>query len=171
MCPNSGPQINWTNELQRLHEALRFARDLEYVGMQKSANAVWNRMYSQIEEESASMSGLAASMTARAAAHVRRLALILCLMDNHDCIETHHLRAAKRIWDYCEDSARYIFGGLTKDQEMILGWVRKNGSVTIPQITQQLFHKHRKADWVRTQVNGLIQAGKAVGNGDQVAAR
>lgn len=170
-CPSGGPQVNWVAEIQKLHEALMFARDLRYVGMQKSANAVWNRMYLQIEQENEAISGLAASMTARAAAHVRRLALILCLMDNHDIVETHHLHAAKRIWDYCQDSARYIFGGLTKDQEMILGWVRRNGPVTVPQITQKLFHKHRKTDWVRSQVNGLILAGRVAVNGEQITAK
>lgn len=128
-------------------------------------------MYTQIEQENASMNPFAASMSARGPAHVRRLALILCLLDNHDCIETKHLHAAKRIWDYCQDSARYIFGDLTLDQGRILEWIGKNGPVTIPQITQKLFAKHRKSEWVRAQVNGLIQAGKVVANGDQLSVK
>jgi len=117
------------------------------------------------------MSGLAAAMTARAAAHVRRLALILCLMDNKDIVETYHLHAAKKIWDYCADSVRYIFGGLTRDQEVILAWLQMNGPSTLPQITQKLFHKNRKSGWVRLQVNGLIEAGRAELKGEQVVVK
>jgi hypothetical protein len=172
LCANGGPAINWARELERLHEALSFARDfVRYVGMQNSARVLWSRMYTEIEKEQDHISGLAASMTARAAAHVRRLALILCLLDNKDCIETVHLRAAKKIWDYCQDSARFIFGGLTRDQEMILGWLRKNGPATLPQVTQQLFQKHRKAAWVRLQVNGLIATAKVELQGDQIVAK
>ncbi len=170
LCPNGGPGIDWIEELNILARSLAFARDLKYVGMQKAANAVWNRMYLQIEKEAEEMHGLAASMTARAAAHVRRLALILCLMNGQDCIETEHLHAAKRIWDYCQDSARYIFSGLTKEQEMILGWIKLNAPVTVGDIREKMFHRNRKADWVRLQVNGLVQANRVVVNGDQITA-
>ena len=170
LCPNGGPRVNWIEELNLLSRALVFSRDLEYVGMQKAANAVWNRMYLQIEQEATEMHGLAASMTARAAAHVRRLALILALMNGKDCIETEHLHAAKRMWDYCQDSARYIFSGLTKDQEIILGWIKLNGPVTVAGIREKLCRRNRKADWVRLQVNGLVQANRIVVNGDQITA-
>jgi hypothetical protein len=150
MCPHGGPQLDWTPELQTLNEALRFARDLSYVGMQNASRQLWARMYDEIDAEQQSMYGLAAAMTARGAAHVRRLALILCLLDNHDCIETQHLRAAKRIWDYCVDSARYIFGGVTLDQTRILDWIKQQpGPVTVSQIRETMFQRHRKADWIR----------------------
>jgi len=171
LCPSGGPNIDWSPELQKLHDALVFGRDLEYVPMQKSANAVWNRMYTQIEQENASMNPFAASMSARGPAHVRRLALILCLLDNHDCIETKHLHAAKSIWDYCQDSARYIFGDLTLDQQRILEWIGKNGPTTISGIREGMFKRNRKAEWIRAQVNGLIQAGKLVANGEQLSVK
>jgi len=53
MCPNGGPEIDWSPELLRLNEAIQFARDLECVGMQKSAHKLWNRMYDMyLAEES-----------------------------------------------------------------------------------------------------------------------
>jgi len=171
LCANGGPPINWAPELQRLHAALSFARDLQYIGMQTSARVLWSRMYSEIEKEMASMFGLAASMTARAAAHVRRLALILCLLDGQDVIEATHLRAAKRIWDYCQDSTRYIFGGLTKDQEIILSWLRSHAPVTVSEIANQLFQRHKKVDWVRLHINALIRAGKVELKGEQIVVK
>lgn len=171
LCPNGGPPIDWAPELQRVHKALSFARDLGYISMQDAARKLWNRMYADIEKEQASLPGQAASMTSRAPAHVRRLALILCLLDDHDCIETHHLRAAKRIWDYCQDSARYIFGGLTRDQQHILDWLLRTGPATVPQIRENLFKRNRKADWVRLQVNGLIGANRVELKGDKISVK
>jgi hypothetical protein len=172
LCPNGGPQIDWTRELVRVHEALSFGRDLEYIGVQKSASKVWNRMYGEIEDDIQRVPGLAGAMCARAVAHVRRLALILCLLDCHDMIETHHLHAAKRIWDYCQDSARFIFSGTTAEQERILAWMRKqHAPVTTPQITQQLFHKNKKSEWVRLHVNALVRAGKIVVQGEYLAVK
>ena len=170
-CPNGGPSIDWRPELMRLNEALRNARELKYVGMQGSTRTLWGRMYMEIQKEAAALSGIVASMTARAEPHVRRLALILCLLDGKDAVETYHLHAAKKIWDYCQDSTRYIFGGLTKDQESILSWLRTSGPVTITQITQQLFYKNRKAGWVRLQVNALIATGKIELKEDKVVAK
>jgi hypothetical protein len=171
MCPNGGPRIDWTNELIALRRAIEFARDLEYVGVQKSTWKVWNRMYPEIENDVQRMPGLAGAMCARAVAHVRRLALILCLLDSHDTIETKHLHAAKQIWDYCQDSTRFIFSGTTADQDRILRWLQKSGAVTIPQIRRGVFHDHRPAEWVRMQINGLIQGGKLFQQGDVIAIK
>src|SRR5262249_51802094 len=156
----------------RLREALIFSRELEYIAVQKAAAKVWNRMYGQIENELKVMPGLTASMCARAAAHVRRLALILCLLDGQDALETEHLHAAKRMWDYCQDSALYIFSGLTADQSCILGWIAKQtGPVTFSQLREGLYQRHRKADWIRTQVDGLAKAGKVVVSGETIALK
>jgi hypothetical protein len=94
------------------------------------------------------------------------------LLDRKDCIETDHLHAAKRIWDYCQDSARFIFSGTTADQEKILRWIgRHNAAVSFAQIREDLFQKHRKADWIKLQIGGLVQAGKLVVNGDWIAIK
>jgi len=166
LCPDGGPDINWAPELIRLTKAIQFARNLKHVASDDAARQFWTRMYLDIEEEQQQLSGLAKSMTDRAAAHIRRLALILFLLDGEQNIDgeqkirSHHVKAAKRIWDFCQDSARFIFGGLTKDQETILTWLQMNGPATLPQITQKLFHKNRKSNWVRLQVNGLVAANK-----------
>jgi hypothetical protein len=44
-----------------------------------------------------------------------RLALIYALLDSDDAIRTRHLTAALAVWDYCEASARFIFGSRLGD--------------------------------------------------------
>ena len=39
-----------------------------------------------------------------------RLALIYAFLDQSSVIRVEHLRAALALWQYCEDSAAYIFG-------------------------------------------------------------
>jgi hypothetical protein len=50
------------------------------------------------------------ALTSRAEAHVRRLAALYALLDGQSVIDVVHMKAALALWQYCEDSARYIFG-------------------------------------------------------------
>jgi hypothetical protein len=49
-----------------------------------------------------------------------RLACIYALLDSSTAIRADHLMAALAVWQYCEDSARFIFGealgGATADE-------------------------------------------------------
>lgn len=54
-------------------------------------------------------------MTSRAEAQTLRLATVYALMDGTWFIEEEHLKAALALWDYCEASARYVFGNATGD--------------------------------------------------------
>jgi hypothetical protein len=62
-------------------------------------------------------------MFARGEAHVRRLAMLYAVLDGARSIGVPHLQAALAAWEYCERSARYVFGddldGTTADR--ILG--------------------------------------------------
>jgi hypothetical protein len=55
------------------------------------------------------------SITARAEAHVLRLSLIYAALDGSPEVRVEHLTAALAIWQYCEDSARCIWGNSTGD--------------------------------------------------------
>jgi hypothetical protein len=167
MCPGGGPPLDWSREVERLQAAIAFARKTDCVSVEKAAAKVWHRMYMKIETaELSRLPGLTASMCARASAHVRRLALILCLLDGKREVETVHLHAAKRIWDYCQDSARYIFSGLTADQSALLGWITKKGAVTFKQLREDLYQRRKKVTWIAAQVDALVKAEKITVNGE-----
>jgi hypothetical protein len=66
----------------------------------KRARQGWNDNYSRFEQQGPD--GLAGKMTSRAAAHIRRLAMLT------DEIELEHFQAAEKLWNYCEESAMYL---------------------------------------------------------------
>ncbi len=55
------------------------------------------------------------AVTARAEAIVMRLAVVYAVLDGRTHIGVEHLRAALAVWQYCEDSARYVFGDALGD--------------------------------------------------------
>jgi hypothetical protein len=59
--------------------------------------------------------GLAGAVTARAHAHALRLSLLYAQMDGAAAIRHEHHDAALAVWEYCEASARYIFGDTLGD--------------------------------------------------------
>jgi hypothetical protein len=167
MCPNGGPQLDWTEEVVQLHKIIQFARGVRYVPLTKAASKMWHHMYVEVEEEIGELPPLAQSMCARGVAHIRRLALIFALLDMKSAVDSEHLQAAKRLWDYCMDSARFIFGGETKEQLQIINWMRRNpGAVTVRTITDEVFNRHRKVEWVKVQMSGLVNVGKLIVSGE-----
>ena len=157
LCPNGGPILDWCDEIARLHRAIEWAKDLQYVPLNQSASVTWKRMYMELDEPGNKLPGLAGKMTARAAAHIRRLALIFALLDEYDVVEVRHLRAAQKLWNYCFESARYIFTGATSEQSRIRRFLETNGASTVAQIRRGVFHDNKKTDWVRAQVEGLVR--------------
>jgi hypothetical protein len=156
LCPNGGPDLDWSKELIKLLEVVAFARSQKRVRLSKNAKKAWQRMYARLEENS--IPGLAGKMTARGAAHVRRLALIYALVDLSDRVEVKHLNAAKLLWDYCSESARFIFNKGTKEQLKILKFVEEKQTTSLTEI-HALFQRHKSADWIKTQLHHLEKQG------------
>jgi hypothetical protein len=69
-------------------------------------------------------------LTARAEAQVLRLSMLYALCDQSAVIDVPHLQAAYALWQYCEASARYIFGESLGDPlaDNILQMLRYAGS-------------------------------------------
>ena len=90
-----------------LTDAARFAGWAQQVRMDDQARATWWRAYPRL---SATRPGLWGAATARAEAHVVRLALLYALLDNKARITATHLQSALALWDYAARSALYLFG-------------------------------------------------------------
>jgi len=164
-CPLGGPQIDWAEEVAYLLKVIEFAKQQKYVPLSKAAEKMWSRMY--LDLESNRPLGLAGKMTARGPAHVRRLALILALLDMSPVVESRHLQAARRLWDYCQESAEYIFSGCTQDQRKILNFVGARQGVTAAKVREELFQRHQKASWVQAQLSELVRRGNLMQAGEQ----
>jgi Protein of unknown function (DUF3987) len=86
-----------------------------------AAGDLWDHEYTRLTESNGN--GLVDSLTARAEAQVLRIAMLYAVLDRSSIIELAHLQAALEVWRYCEDSAKFIFGGATTNKlaEDILG--------------------------------------------------
>jgi hypothetical protein len=169
-CPQGSPEQDWTQEVLDFQQVVKFARNVKHVSMSKSARQWWNDNYSRFEREGPD--GLAGKMTTRGAAHVRRIATMYALIDLSDQIELEHFKAAEKLWAYCEESAQFIFGGVTREQLRILNWIEQRGTATFNQVREDLYHRNKKAADIRADVDQLVKAGKlAVKNGVYVISQ
>jgi hypothetical protein len=169
-CPQGAPAQDWSNEVVNFQQVVQFARNVKHVSMSDQARKWWNNNYARFEREGPD--GLAGKMTTRGAAHVRRIATMYALIDMSDQIELEHFKAAEKLWAYCEESAMFIFGGVTKEQLRILKWIDQRGSATMSQLREELYSRHRLAADIRTDVDQLVKVGKlAVKNGIYVASQ
>jgi DNA replicative helicase MCM subunit Mcm2 (Cdc46/Mcm family) len=169
-CPQGSPELDWAQEILNFQQVVQFARNVKHVSMSKAARQWWNDSYSKFEHEGPE--GLAGKMTTRAAAHIRRIAMLYALIDLTDQIELEHFQAAEKLWRYCEDSASFIFGGATREQLRIVKWIEQRGSATFNQLRDELYHRHRLVNDIRADLDQLVKAGKlAVKNGVYVTSQ
>src|SRR5260370_2662937 len=152
----------WMPEVIKRQQAIEFAKQQRYVPLSNTAAKMFKNYYM---DSSLELTGLAGKMTDRSMPHIRRIAMILALLDLSAVVESRHMKAARQLWDYCQESAEYIFSGTTKDQNRIVEWVRNQsmlGPVTVVHVRENLFKRNRKTDWVRPQLMELIHMGTLV---------
>jgi hypothetical protein len=140
-----------------LFEAIEKGKKSQLIPVSDQARKYWNRLYLQLEQE---QTGFLAGIVSRGAVHVRRLAMILCLMDGETVVEKKHLKAAEAIWNHSINSAQYIFIGYTDDQAKILAWAKDKTEGFTASELHGLFHRHKTGDWLRAQVDGLVVGGR-----------
>jgi hypothetical protein len=156
--PHGGEEIDWSTETRELYDAVEFARKQKRIFMDRNARLMWERMYGELSED---IPGLVGAVTSRGEAQTIRLALIFAMLDLSDHIGTEHLKAARALWQYLEDSARVIFGGVTKDHQRILDFLQQ-GPQSISDIRTTLYSKNRKKEDIQTEVTTLVSLGRIV---------
>jgi hypothetical protein len=119
--------VDLASLILRLHRAVEFGRTVGLVERSPEARELWREIYPVLSGE---RTGLLGGVTNRAEAQVMRLALIYALLDCSPKIEVAHLRAALAVWDYCDRSAKFIFGESLGDKisDRILDELRCAGS-------------------------------------------
>ena len=97
---------------ERLKDAIEFGKSAGEILWGESAREIWREVYGPLSE---GKPGLFGSVVGRAEAQVLRLAALYAVLDLSTTIEAEHLIAALAYWEYCEESARYIFGDALGD--------------------------------------------------------
>jgi hypothetical protein len=158
LLPHGGEEIDWSEEIQELYKCQAFANTRQRVFMDRNAREMWKRIYEDLSEDAG---GLVGAVTSRGEAQVIRLALIFSVLDCSEHITVDHLTAAKAVWDYCEESANFIFGGVNKEQHKLIEFLR-GGSKSITRIREDLYRRNRAASDIQADLQRLIEIGKVV---------
>jgi hypothetical protein len=123
-----------------LAAALRQARTAGQIGLDPDAREQWHNAYRTLAQP---QDGIIGQITARAEAHVIRLALIYTLADGQTQIRSPHLTAALALQDYATQSAAWALTGATGQPlaEQIHALLANHpGGLTRSQISQTLNH-------------------------------
>ena len=128
--------------VEELLSVINFAKDVVELSRDLEARKLWHEVYPRL---SAAQPGMSGAVTGRAEAQVTRLSAIYALLDRSRWIRPEHHQAAIAFWDYCERSAKWIFGTETGDRnaDKILRSLRHaaNG-MTRTEISSFVFNKH-----------------------------
>jgi hypothetical protein len=143
-----------------LAAALRQARTAGQIRLDPDARELWHHAYRRLATEP--QHGIVAQITARAEAHVIRLALLYTLTDGQRQIATPHLQAALALQDYAARSAAWALTGATGDPlaEQIHATLQQHpGGLTRSQISQALNH-NQPAGQIDHALHALHAAGR-----------
>jgi predicted transcriptional regulator len=148
---------NDLNEIVRcLSETVTFARQTEQMKRDGEANQLWRQEYKRLSD---GYGGLLGSVTSRATAQVIRLACLYALLDCSDIIQLKHLEAALAVWQYCEDSAKYIFGISSGDKvadEIFTALQSSEAGLTKTEISNH-FNRNRTAKEIEAALQTLLE--------------
>jgi len=145
--------------IRRLKSALNHARRVGELRRSPEARAAWCEVYPALSTDHP---GLLGAMIARAEAHVTRLSMLYALLDKSKTIEPDHLVAALALWQYAENSARYIFGDALGDPvaDRLLELIRACPDGMTQTAMHNALGNHASASRISTALNQLEGLGK-----------
>jgi hypothetical protein len=101
---------------KRVNEAALAATSVETMSRDVAAAERWNDWYESNAQPP--KHGLYDAVTARDEAQTLRLSMVYALLAGQATIEARHVDAAIAVWDYCDASARGLFGNRTGDKDV-----------------------------------------------------
>jgi Protein of unknown function (DUF3987) len=158
--------VNLSPIIERLKQARDFAKFAGELRRDADARRMWYAVYEQLSE---GKPGLLGSVTGRAEAQVVRLSLLYALLDSSPIIRAEHLEAALAVWDYCEASAKYVFGDALGDpiSDSILTALKTTPSGLTRTEIAGLFGRHKSAG----EIDGSLAAIEAMGRAGRQTER
>ena len=153
------PLDSHTKISNRLAVAINRARSAGRYQFSAEAQEIWVDAYQRLET---GREGFFGKVTRRASPYVIRLSLIYALLDSAQEIKAEHLRSGLAVWQYCEDSARYIFGGQPANTlaDKILDGLQVRGEMTRTEI-RDLLGRHSSKQEIDLALSRLLDLGRA----------
>jgi hypothetical protein len=170
LLPHGGElhRVDFDGFRSELAEAVAFARDETFgdfmtLRRDEEADRLWEAVYPVL---TAARPGTLGAVVSRGAAQSMRLAGIYAVLDRSPRIRRVHLEAGLALWDYCEESAAYIFSDLVvdADQAKVLAAVQAAGpkGLTSGQVNRRCYSGHRKSDDLARTLSALHRDGLIV---------
>lgn len=136
--------------------------DRTEITLSLDAQAWWDKFYT---EYGSSPDGLYPEIKARTENHIMKIAMIYALLDLSYVVNVNHLKAARAVVDYSNDTVDYIFTKEEKresnNEKKILEFIKlQGGKVSRTDISYKLFFKKAKSDQINSYRDKLIQLGK-----------
>ncbi len=146
--------------IRRLSKALEFGKSAGEIVWGESAKDAWQEVYGPLSK---GKPGLFGAVVGRAEAQTVRLAALYAVLDLSKAIQFEHLQAALALWQYAEESARYIFGDATGDPvaDRIAEALRAAGKSGMSRTEiRDLFKRHKKAEQIDQALFLLLNVGR-----------
>ena len=143
----------------RVTAAVSKAQQLSRICLSPHAREIWHKVYPVL---SRAKPGLLGAVISRAEAQTVRLSVIYAALRCSKEISAEDLTAALAVWEYCEQSARFIFGGRLGDPvaDKIIAALGEHRSMTRTQIAD-LFNRHRTEPVIAAALDNLRREGLA----------
>ncbi len=145
--------------VSNIRRAVDFAKTAGEIKRDEEADALWCEVYRRLSDGHA---GLLGSVTSRATAQVLRIACLYSLLDCSKVIRLEHLTAALALWQYCEDSAKYIFGAQTgnKIADEIFTELKQRKDGMSKNDIREYFQQNRSAAEINIALELLLDLGR-----------
>jgi hypothetical protein len=139
--------------------ALEFATGERRMGWAGDARPLWEEAYDTLTEDRPGMFG---AVTARAEAQTLRLAMLYALADCSYEIRRTHVESALAVWEYAEESARYIFGDAIGDAgaDKVLEELKAREEGMTRTEIRDLFGRNRSGEELDRIMEVLAEAGR-----------
>jgi hypothetical protein len=144
----------------RLSSLVFRARGAGRLFLSETAKQLWATEYARLE---LGRTGYLAQLTQRASPQTIRLAIIYALLDGSDIIELPHLLAALAVWDYCEQSLRFIFRAATGDDfaDKLLAALQQHPDGMTKSAISNYFNRNKPAEKINGALSLLNEQGLA----------
>jgi Protein of unknown function (DUF3987) len=155
-----GGQEDFSSLICRLQGAVDNARLVGPMVRDSTARAIWHKVYPELSE---GKPGLLGAVTSRGEAQVLRLSCLYALLDSSAEVRAEHLVAALAVWQYCLDSARFIFGDAMGDAvaDEILRALRAHTEGMTRTDIREFFSKNKPSAEIDRALGVLQEYGRA----------
>jgi hypothetical protein len=152
--------VNAAPITRRLSGILEFGDQNLRMDWADDARSLWCEAY---EILTADRPGMFGAITARAEAQALRLSMLYALADCSYEIHEEHVESALAVWEYCEESARVVFGDTVgdPDADKVLSVLKERGELTRTEVSD-IFDRNKKSDELDRIKRVLIDAGKII---------